>query len=303
VQCADESTSRFGGKVTDTQAKPASNNELGEKSEGNEKRGPGVSASNYPVAVGGQWNYYFGTSTANTAAGSDIFASGQVTAGATGGVVSTSGSVLPNSYAQVGLASDLNAQLHAVVGTSIFVSNVPDEPFSIKPVVYYVSDPSVSGTTFVPLNTLVVGSQLVSYPAQLQAQLVSDYADLGAALTDLHESSLDDWRIDVPVFSLASTVASALFAHSYPAPDLMTHGPESVVFNWNSADDRSLYLTISKDYISTLLSSPEKIERRLEVPIGVLFNPSLVAPVIEWTRHGRPVVTNLSTPLEFIALY
>jgi hypothetical protein len=39
---------------------------------------------------------------------------------------------------------------------------------------------------------------------------------------------------------------------------LTQHGPDSVVFNWTDGKD-NLYLTVSKDQIAALLSSPEKI--------------------------------------------
>ncbi len=166
------------------------------------------------------------------------------------------------------------------------------EPVQIEPVVLTFGDMQSPNVQIVPLNTVVMGNSFVCYPANSSPQLASDYGELGETLAELRDSSADDeWLIDEPVYDIATQVASSLMALSYPAPKIFSHGRKSVVFNWEAADDRSLYLTISKDYVAGLLSSPSKIERRVQVPVALLVDTSLVRPFVEWTKSGQPVVS------------
>jgi hypothetical protein len=172
-----------------------------------------------------------------------------------------------------------------------------NNPINIQPVVITVGNPQISGGLFMPVNTVVVGNSFVSYSAGFVAQLTDDYKDLGAALADLKDSSADEWQIEDSVYDLAQQVASSLMEGSYPAPQVLTHGPKSVVFHWEAVDNRSLYLTISEKFLSALVSSPSKIERRQEVPVGVLIGAPLIdGPLIprfiEWTQVERPIVSS-----------
>ena len=165
--------------------------------------------------------------------------------------------------------------------------------YQVEPVLLTVGDVYTHNVAIVPLNTVVIGSSFVSYPANLAPyHLAADYGDLGQTLAELKDSTDDECQIDEPVYDIATQVASSLMAHFYPAPKVFSHGPKSVVFNWEASDDRSLYLTISKDYVSGLLSSPSKIERRVQVPVAMLIKGSLLRPFVEWTKHGRPVVSS-----------
>jgi len=77
-------------------------------------------------------------------------------------------------------------------------------------------------------------------------------------------------------------------ANSFPAPRIFTHGPKSVVFNWSNEVD-NLYLTISADKISALISSPERIKRRIDYSANELMNPSLALSSIRAAYSEKPV--------------
>jgi hypothetical protein len=88
------------------------------------------------------------------------------------------------------------------------------------------------------------------------------YGELGETL---HEYTIcgGEWGIDQSVYNAAVYVASGLMITGRPAPEVFTHGPGSIVFNWvNYTNQNILYLTISSDKISALLSSPSGILKR-----------------------------------------
>ncbi len=93
--------------------------------------------------------------------------------------------------------------------------------------------------------------------------LTSDYRDLS--------NGLGEMDIDENVRTIACYVASRLLANSIPIPFYSLHGPDSVVFIW-VREAETLYLTISSDYLSVLLSSPEKIKTRIQIPTRVNKN-------------------------------
>jgi len=121
-----------------------------------------------------------------------------------------------------------------------------------------------------------------------QQELDFQYQELGQALSELTELEEDEeWKIDQPVYQVACHVASELMAFSFPAPTIFTHGPKSVVFNWES-DNTNLYLTVSADHMSVLASSPERIKRRLELP-KELLNQQKLLPAIQALHSNQPV--------------
>jgi hypothetical protein len=71
--------------------------------------------------------------------------------------------------------------------------------------------------------------------------------------------SHDDWNISSQVYAASIYVAGTLMQNAIPRPGVFTHGPNSVVFNW-SQEETSLYLTISKNNLSVLVSSNEGIQ-------------------------------------------
>jgi len=108
----------------------------------------------------------------------------------------------------------------------------------------------------------IIKTTFSSVPTAWDWELRRDYRELGTALSEMSElSDTDDWRLDVPVFVAACFTASWLLQQGYPAPRVFTHGPKSAVFNWTNGYD-NLYLTVSSDRLSALVSQPERITFR-----------------------------------------
>ncbi len=131
------------------------------------------------------------------------------------------------------------------------------------------------------LRTVVSGSDI--WPLEQS----HEYLELGEALSEMVELEEDDeWRIDKPVYATACYIAAELQVASYPAPRIFNHGAKSVVFNW-SIETNNLYLTISSNRISALLSSPERIERRIDSSANQLLNPALFLSSIQPGHQGQ----------------
>jgi hypothetical protein len=99
----------------------------------------------------------------------------------------------------------------------------------------------------------------------------------------------DEEKIDTAVHQVACQVAAELLALSLPSPQIFNHGPKSVVFNWSRGKD-NLYLTISSDYVSALLSSPERIKRRIEFPTKDLLAPTWFRGLLS-AGSDQPIVS------------
>ena len=130
-----------------------------------------------------------------------------------------------------------------------------------------------------------------SVPIVWQSEINQEYQELGEALgemTQLDEG--DEWKVDVAVCQVACRVAAELLANSFPAPRIFSHGPKSLVFNW-SRGNNNLYLTISSDYLSALLSSPERIKRRIEFSTKDMLEPALVFRGLLSAPPEQPVVS------------
>jgi hypothetical protein len=159
-------------------------------------------------------------------------------------------------------------------------------------------------TDAMPTETLILttfSSVPVIWESELRQQ---EYQELGAALdemTKLEEG--DEWKIDPTVYDAACYVAAGLMANSFPAPRIFNHGTKSVVFNWSRGADH-MYLTVSANHISALISSPERIKRRVEYSVNELTHPSFVLPSIRAAYFKKPVqrlVTGVvSDPTEFV---
>jgi len=131
---------------------------------------------------------------------------------------------------------------------------------------------------------------LQAVPAIDSAELREKYKDLGltialsgwaaarsAPVSELGEMTEfeqgDDWGIEPAVYEAARYVALQLMAKDIPPPRLFNHGPKSVVFNWTSNNSgMALYLTVSADKVSALISSPARIQRRMEIDYSKLPN-------------------------------
>jgi hypothetical protein len=60
--------------------------------------------------------------------------------------------------------------------------------------------------------------------------------------------------IRADVYSAACNAARRLSLTGVNIPTVFTHGPDSVVLNWDAGNKAAFYLTISRDKISALIS-------------------------------------------------
>ena len=144
-------------------------------------------------------------------------------------------------------------------------------------------DPGVAGpVTLVPKPERQILRQTFSnVPIISQSELSRSTKELGEALTEMIEFDEDEeWKIEAPVFHAARYVAALLRDRSYPAPRLFNHGPKSVVFNWSLGTD-NLYLTVSADKMSALVSSPERIKRRIDYSANESLDSVLILFAIQ----------------------
>ncbi|SRR5260221_14622905 len=149
----------------------------------------------------------------------------------------------------------------------------------------------------------VLRETLSSVAVIWQSELNQQYRELGEALSELSElEEGNEWKIETQVYQVACDVASELMTLSYPAPRVFTHGPESVVFNWTHGTN-NLYLTISSDSVSALVSTPKRIERRLDFEARQFLASPLLLPAIRSVQLDTQSVLISragSGPLEFV---
>lgn len=153
--------------------------------------------------------------------------------------------------------------------------------------------PSSTGYSIIPTGLggsaeLVLGRIFDSVPVLSSNDLSHEYQQLDLALAEMTRIETgDDWNIEGPVYEAAQYVASQLKQFSFPTPQVFNHGPKSVVFNWTNATN-SLYLTISADRLSALVSSPERIKRRVEVDFSQM--PQLLKLLIASVDESQPAI-------------
>jgi hypothetical protein len=167
------------------------------------------------------------------------------------------------------------------------------ETISSDPAITYHSNSSVS--VFLDLTirseSRILKTYFSSVPVIWQWELSQGYQELGEALSELTAlEAADEWKIDMSVYDAARRVAAQLMDNSFPAPRIFNHGPESVVFNWSDETD-NLYLTISANKISALISSPERIKRRVNFSANQLLNPAALLPFFGSAQLERPVIS------------
>lgn len=154
----------------------------------------------------------------------------------------------------------------------------------------------------VPLNQ-VLTKAFSGTPVIWQSELGKEYEDLGEALSQMTEfEDGSEWVIDRSVYEAARFVAAGLLQNSFPAPRVFNHGPQSVVFNWSN-ESNNLYLTVSSDRISALISSPDRIRRRLDYSPKELLNYNNILGSIRSAQLEQPVLmlpTGTSDPSEFV---
>jgi|SRR5271156_120756 len=164
---------------------------------------------------------------------------------------------------------------------------------SPDPVGNYVKESNSSEPVTAIVSSSPIFTNIFSnVPVVWESELVREYHELGDALgqmTELDEGNA--WKIEKPVFDAACFVAAGLFLTEQSAPRIFNHGPQSIVFNWERKK-ANLYLTISADTISALISSPERVQRRIDFSISDTSRPALLLSALqsanlEPTRHFR----------------
>jgi hypothetical protein len=136
------------------------------------------------------------------------------------------------------------------------------------------------------LENRLVEVTFSSVPVLSQAEITESYRELGDALAEL--ATLDEgseWKVDAAVCDAACYVAGELMTKPIPAPQVFSHGPKSVVFTWTRGNN-SVYLTISADRLSALISTPKKIQRRVEFSARQLQDPGRVFQALLSYRPG-----------------
>src|SRR5208283_745755 len=168
-------------------------------------------------------------------------------------------------------------------------SKLPDTSVSTYAQTVQVKLSATGFMDVMPPETLIMttfSSVPVIWESELRHQ---EYQELGAALSEMTKlEEGDEWKIDPPVYNAACYVAAGLMAHSFPAPRVFNHGTKSVVFNWSYGAD-NMYLTVSADHVSALISSPESIKRRVEYSVNELMDPSVALPSIRAAYFKKPV--------------
>jgi len=135
------------------------------------------------------------------------------------------------------------------------------------------------------------------------SELSQEYQEVGEALSEMVNLDEDnEWRIELPVYAIACHIAGKLKEATYPAPRIFNHGPKSVVFNWSRGND-DLYLTISANGISALLSSARSIQRRIDCSFNEFSTPVLLLSSIQTDQWGQAFAqfTAASDPLGVVA--
>jgi hypothetical protein len=156
--------------------------------------------------------------------------------------------------------------------------------------------PSSTGFSIIPMKfdnpeDFIVESMFTNVPVIRAIDLTSEYRELGSVLNEMTRlDEGDDWKIEAPVYEAARYVASELMRLSFPPPRIFNHGAQSVVFNWTNGPN-NLYLTISANRVSALLSTPERIKNRVEVDYSNLPDVIhvLIASVNE-SDYNQPAV-------------
>jgi hypothetical protein len=150
--------------------------------------------------------------------------------------------------------------------------------------------PSVTGLRVIPPENAIMTNLFSSVPIITHDQLSAEYQELGKALTELTDLDEEtEWKIEPAVYEAARYVAFQLMLNSLPTPHLLSHGSQSVVFNWTIANN-NLYLTVSADKISALISSPESIKRRVEIDHSGLPKTIRYLYASSDDKGGQPIV-------------
>lgn len=129
-----------------------------------------------------------------------------------------------------------------------------------------------------------------------------DYGDVGEALSDLSSLDIDDEaRIEGGVFDAALFVATMLMAGAADVPKIFSHGPKSVVFNWDD-DGENKYLTVSDQKVYLMKSTVESIDFKSHILLKDLYASLRNGFSLSAFVSKRPAVTKIleytSSPLD-----
>jgi hypothetical protein len=128
---------------------------------------------------------------------------------------------------------------------------------------------STPKSSYAGMFDIAVGTQYVIYNSsrtdQLGTQPRGAYQEVAQTLTDMRDSTSDDeQRIETDVYNLSVDVAAALFDENIPAPSVFSHGPKSVVFNWDDGV-HNLYLTVGRARLWAMASTAAGIKGQIEL--------------------------------------
>lgn len=139
-----------------------------------------------------------------------------------------------------------------------------------------------------------------SVPVVFPTELINDYWELGNALSEMSEvSDPNEWGVEQPVYNAAQFFAAALMMNFFPAPRVFNHGPKSIVFNWESST-KNLYLTISANKLSVLISTPQRIERRAEISYSGLLDDGRLLGYLRAAQFEKSVQAASSATSDFL---
>lgn len=162
----------------------------------------------------------------------------------------------------------------------------------------------ITSNTLVPVNSFEPLKRNAStFRDVINTKSHQEFLEVGETLSEMVElDEEDEWKIEEQVYTIACRIAAELMYSPYPAPRIFNHGPKSVVFNW-TRETKNLYLTIGSSRISAMLSTPERIENRINISIDHLQNPSLFLSSIQPSPGGGQAYTFMkasSDPLELL---
>lgn len=158
--------------------------------------------------------------------------------------------------------------------------------------IVYRPVPSMASTSSASVQNgttdIVISKAMSHVPVLTPQQLRAEYADVGKALSELKSIEAgDEWQIDEDVFDVATKLGANLLLRGWPAPHVYSHGPKSVIFNWEKGRD-NFYLTISADKVSVLMSGPDSIKARRTFT-SQNFIPERVFPRLIYSAPGQQV--------------
>jgi hypothetical protein len=122
----------------------------------------------------------------------------------------------------------------------------------------------MGGAHYIPMSGLTGVWSSITAATNDPPTSLEGYQELTETLGELSKSQDDDWRIESEVYNTSIQVAAALFEKNIPSPNVFSHGPRSVVFNWADGN-HNLYLTVGKCRVWAAVSSASEIKMRVEL--------------------------------------